>query len=462
MGFKRKERGKSFKYSLLAILLLLIAASAVWLLVVKFEGRYPQIELAMEDAFIGADSSVSGTITDEKSGIRKIWIAVFQNGKETVLREEELTDSQAGPVRQTRFEVDMDTRMLGLEDGKALLRIAAWDQSWRGWFSGNRAYLEKEIVIDTVAPHIEVISRQHNIRPGGSGLAVYRVSEDCPRHGVIVGDHFFPGHKGYFKDPDICIAFFALAHDQGQDTNLYVEAEDHAGNSRRGGFYYHIRNKRFDAEALTVSDRFINRILPEFQDGQDFPTQASLLEQFLYINRELRMKNNKVILSPGAQTDDRMHWSGAFSRLPNAARKAGFADHRSYLYNGENIDEQTHMGIDLASVSQAPVPAGNSGRVAFVDRVGIYGNVVTIDHGFGLFTVYTHLSRTSVNVDQMVQKNDIIGFTGTTGLAGGDHLHYGMFIHDVFVDPLEWWDSAWIENNIILKLDHARKLAETN
>jgi murein DD-endopeptidase MepM/ murein hydrolase activator NlpD len=182
----------------------------------------------------------------------------------------------------------------------------------------------------------------------------------------------------------------------------------------------------------------------------------------LFVNRELRKKNNRTILAPGRSPDEQMHWQGGFSRLPNAARKASFADHRTYIYNGEKIDEQIHMGIDLASVSQAPVPAANAGKVAFVGRAGIYGNVVTIDHGFGLFSVYAHLSRSSVSEGQMVEKNDIIGGTGATGLAGGDHLHYGMFVHDVFVDPMEWWDSQWIQNNITGKLEHARELAENN
>lgn len=464
MGFKkRRERGKSLKYSLAAVLIIMVAVSAVWLLMVKFEGRAPEIELGMSDSFIGADAAVSGTITDEKSGIRKLWIAVMQNDRETVLKEEsDFAGTQQGPPRQRRFEVDLNAGKLDLKDGKALLRIAAWDHSWRSWFSGNQAYLEKEITIDTQPPRVEVISRQHNIRPGGSGLAVYRMSEDCPEHGVVVGDHFFPGHKGYFADPDVAVCFFALAHDQDRDTKLHVQAVDPAGNSGRGGFYYHIRNKGFDAETLPVSDRFLSRILPEFQNEEGFPADAGALEQFLFVNRELRKKNNRSILAPGRSADEQKHWQGGFSRLPNAARKASFADHRTYVYKGEKIDEQIHMGIDLASVSQAPVPAANAGKVAFVGRAGIYGNVVTIDHGFGLFSVYTHLSRSSVSEGRMVEKNDIIGATGATGLAGGDHLHYGMFVHDVFVDPMEWWDSQWIQNNITGKLEHARELAKSN
>ena len=108
--------------------------------------------------------------------------------------------------------------------------------------------------------------------------------------------------------------------------------------------------------------------------------------------------------------------------------------------------------MDLASVEHAPVPAANNGRIAFADVLGIYGRTVVIDHGCGLFSMYSHLSHISVSVDQMVSKGDIIGKTGTTGLAGGDHLHYSMLVDHTFVNPLEWWDPQWIKNNITDKL----------
>ena len=52
----------------------------------------------------------------------------------------------------------------------------------------------------------------------------------------------------------------------------------------------------------------------------------------------------------------------------------------------------------------------------------------------------------------MVSKGEIIGKTGTTGLAGGDHLHFGMVVYNIFVNPIEWWDATWMKNNIQNKL----------
>ncbi|MCF8025093.1 MAG: M23 family metallopeptidase [Desulfobacteraceae bacterium] len=457
MSPRKKERGKNFKYLMLTILSVIVLGAAVWLVIVKFEGGARLIELKMEDPYIGAEEQISALVRDEKSGIRRLRVAVIQNGKETVLMEQAYEKGKAAQGEGKKsFTININTRRLGLSDGRVDLRATARDDSWRNWFSGNRGYIEKELVVDTVSPEIEVLTRQHNVSQGGAGLIIYRVSEKCQKQGVSANGNFFPGYSGYFDDPDVYIAFFGLAHNQKTDAEMQVKAVDRAGNTGRSGFYYHLKNKNFDAETLRISDGLLSRILPGFENVDGFPKGASRLKQFLFVNKDLRQKNNKALLASEEKGDARMHWSGAFMRLPNSARQAGFADHRTYVYKGEVIDKEVHLGIDLASVRQAPVPAANTGRVAFVGRVGIYGNVVIVDHGFGLFSVYAHLSRSSVNEGQMVEKSDLLGYTGSTGLAVGDHLHYGMFIHDIFVNPVEWWDAAWIKNNVTAKLEHVK------
>ena len=148
-----------------------------------------------------------------------------------------------------------------------------------------------------------------------------------------------------------------------------------------------------------------------------------------------------------------MHWKGAFLRLPKSANRARFADHRIYRYNGREVDEQDHLGVDLASVAHSPVPAANEGKIVFAGRIGIYGNTIIIDHGFGIFSMYAHLNRMDVQTGQMVEKGTIMGRTGMSGLAGGDHLHFSMLVHHTFVNPVEWWDPMWIKNNITSKIE---------
>jgi murein DD-endopeptidase MepM/ murein hydrolase activator NlpD len=146
-------------------------------------------------------------------------------------------------------------------------------------------------------------------------------------------------------------------------------------------------------------------------------------------------------------------WQGAFTQLSSSKVEANFAEERIYIYNQEPIDTAFHLGYDLSVTKRYPVEAANSGNVAFVGELGIYGNTVILDHGLGLFTLYSHLSSADVKEGDSVRQRQILGRTGETGLAGGDHLHYGVYLHGIAVLPVEWWDQKWINDNIQPKLD---------
>ena len=119
-----------------------------------------------------------------------------------------------------------------------------------------------------------------------------------------------------------------------------------------------------------------------------------------------------------------------------------------YYYKNKEIDKQVHLGIDLASTKRAEVHAANSGTVVFADYLGIYGNTVILDHGQGIFSLYSHLSEIDSTVGELKEKGTVIGLSGATGMAGGDHLHFSMIINGIFVTPLEWWDQQWLRLNI--------------
>jgi len=147
-----------------------------------------------------------------------------------------------------------------------------------------------------------------------------------------------------------------------------------------------------------------------------------------------------------------MLWQGAFSQLSNSKVEANFADARTYVYKDEAIDNAYHLGYDLSVTKHYPAEAANSGVVAFVGDLGIYGNTVIIDHGLGLFTLYSHLSAVDVKVGDKIKQQQAIGKTGETGLAVGDHLHYGVYLHGLAILPVEWWDEKWIRDNVEPKL----------
>ncbi|MFO8083489.1 MAG: M23 family metallopeptidase [Desulfobacterales bacterium] len=451
---------KKTKWWLIAIVVVLMIISAGWMLVVQLEGENPVITESIPES-LGQSQTFTFTFSDERSGLRKVRILLLKDGKQWNLFEKQFEKTSMlgdGQVHETSVDVPVDLDELGISDGDAVMQITLWDYSWRNWWHGNKTHIEKALLIDSKPPEIEIISKAHNINQGGAGLVIYRLSEFCPKSGVVVGDNFFPGHSGYFNNELIHLAFFALEYNQGPGTKIIMEASDRGSNTTRAGFYHHLRRKNFAKDVIRLSDRFFNYKVPEFNVRAPENSSNPMLDKFLEINRSLRKENEAFLKTIGLKTETEMYWEGTFLRLPNAANRAGFADQREYRYNGEVVDNQVHLGIDLASFEKSPVPASNTGRVVYADDIGIYGKTVVLDHGFGLMSMYSHLSGIDVETGQMVSKGQILGRTGVTGLAGGDHLHYGMMIHNIMINPIEWWDSNWIMHNVTEKLKDAKAL----
>ena len=450
-----KGKRKPLKTRLLIIIGLIVIIPLAVLILLRMEGQPPKVEIIFDSQTIGASQTLPITVSDKKSGVRMLWVGLYKDGRETVLFEEKEPSAgvfKGGDRLAKSYNIQIEPREVGLSDGSALLRVVARDYSWRRLGHGNITYIEKEILIDTIPPQIETLSSIHNISYGGSGLVIYRLSEDCPVNGIAVGDDFYPGYPGTFEDENIQMAFMALAHDHAPQTEIYIKAVDSAGNTSHKGFHLYEKKRNFPQDTIRLSDGFFRRKLPEFDQKIPPQVNASSVDRFLYVNRDLRAQNYETLRKLVQTTDAEIYWSRNFLRLPGSAKQAGFGDRRNYTYQGQVIDKQVHLGIDLASTSQSPIPAANRGKVVFADYLGIYGLSVLIDHGYGLFSMYAHLSSKNVAPGEIVKKGTIIGTTGRTGMAGGDHLHFSMLIHNTFVNPVEWWDMAWIQNNITNKI----------
>jgi len=457
-----KAKTKNIKLRIIAIGCLIIILPLAWLLLVRLEGEQPTLGLDLVSPYIGVSQDLTIAVSDTKSGVRRLWVGLLKDGKEVVLHETDFPSAgllKGGSLKAASIKITVAPPKLGFSDGEAILRMVLLDYSWRDWWKGNKTYMERTVVIDTQPPEIEVLSRAHNINQGGAGLVIFRTSENCSLSGVQVGGNFFPGHGGFFDDPLVYMTFIALGYQQGRDTDIRVRAVDPAGNLAESSFYYHIRRKVFRKDKINISDGFLNHKLPEFLSQISPGASKSSVDKFLEINRDLRTANYLKISAACRNPDQKLHWQGSFLRLPNAANRARFADHRTYYYKGRQIDQQVHLGIDLASVSNSPVPAGNTGAVAFAQPLGIYGKTVILDHGYGMFSMYSHLSQIAVQVGDRVSRGDKLGRTGSTGMAGGDHLHFSILINDTFVNPVEWWDRNWIQNNVTSKIEWAQSLA---
>ena len=458
------------KKALFFILILLVLIPAIWVVVYKFEGAEPEVDIKLPSLYLKKTYEMTVKVTDAKTGLRNVSVSIVQQDKEEVLLEKTYETSGfmglfSGAGAQTdSFIIPVESWKYGMADGEAVIRVEVSDLSWRGWNKGNLFFAEKKVVIDTKPPKVTVLSKRHNIERGGSGLVIYQIYEENIQSGVRVDDNYFPGHSGMFENKEIHVAFFALDHTQGPGSRMNVVAEDPAGNITTRGFHHYIRDKKFKTDVMNISDGFLDEKIPGFdvgaKEGSFSGEKETLLDKYLFINREIRKANVDKVLSVPADTDQKKHWEGRFLRLKGSQRRAGFADHRIYKFKGGEIDRSTHLGIDLASTAHAEVPAANTGRVTFTGDVGIFGKTVIIDHGFGLASLYSHLNDITVGEQDMVNIGEKIGYTGETGLAGGDHLHFSMIVHNVFVNPVEWWDPAWIKNNITSKIDSVKQIKE--
>lgn len=432
-----------------------VIAVAVTVLIIGFmvlnEKERPQIALLDDVSNFGASREVGFQVTDEKSGIQEISLQIIQDEKSVVLyektfpRQSYFLNAGANRIEES---IAVDVRSLGFKDGTAELRVSAKDFSWSNWMAGNESTMNYTVSIDTKPPKITVIDSPRYIMTGGSGVVIYKIDEPPAEQGVTVNNHFHPGFPVDESSKDVFLAYIGLPYDTDKfETPPQITAFDRAGNQGRATFTMIVKKKAFRKDQITVSDDFLSQKLPEFE--QNYPElTGSPVEQYLYLNSKIREANNRTISQACSSPSPVKLWEGRFMRMARSSRRAGFADQRSYYYSGKQIDEQVHLGIDLASTRHAKVEAANRGRVVFADYLGIYGNTVILDHGQGLFSLYSHLGQIDVALEDIVDQNTVIGLSGSTGMAGGDHLHFSMLINGIFVNPLEWWDAQWIKFNI--------------
>lgn len=420
---------------------IVIIGAAIFLGVTYFRDMEPPlVAVNVDSRAITRDRDIAVALSDEKSGLRLVRLVAVQDGKRTTILEKSFTG-------QPTAEISAKLGDASLVDGPFILEITATDASNYNFGAGNTATLTWEMVLDTRRPVISLESQFHNLNRGGSGLAVYTIDEEVARSGVKVGETFFPG----YRQPDgRHAALFAFPwFMERKDFAPVVLAEDLAGNTRERPLPFHANDRRFRHDTITISDRFLDSKMDQFES--DFPAAPGRLELFLKVNRQLREANLQRMHELGQTSSPAPLWDRVFLRA-DGKPMAGFADHRTYLYNGETIDHQVHLGVDIADVANAPIPAANSGVVVLAEFFGIYGKTVVIDHGLGLMTLYSHLSQLDVHEGDRVDRGQTIGRSGATGMAGGDHLHFEVFVSGLSVTPFEWWDAQWIENNFASKL----------
>ena len=446
------------------VLVLLLAAAGTFFVAGRVAG--PAIDLRQPAAVLGRTGSLEVVARAPGAHLSRLDVTLEQEGRSYPLfalpggaESKILQDGEDG-MKVTRRLASRDLK--GLRSGPARITVHAARPVLFG-LRTVEARAARDIQVRLEPPRVTVLSRFHFVNHGGSEVVVYRATPADVESGVRVGDRAYPGFPASgagIADADgtLRVAFFALLHDQDLATPMTVYARDAAGNQARATFDLRVIPKPFRRSRIEVDDAFLGRVVPAILEqtpdlAVDDPNDA--VKAFLAVNGPLRRKNAQTIEGLARKTAPKVLWEGPFAQLGNSAVQSSFADHRTYFYKGREIDQQVHLGFDLAVTASVPVSAANRGTVVFADYLGIYGNCVILDHGMGVQSLYAHLSSIGVTPGDAVEKGQELGRSGTTGLAGGDHLHFTMLVGGHPVTPVDWWSGQWIEDRILRKFREA-------
>lgn len=454
----------------IAGLLLLGLVGAVGLYIAAGRAEPPQLTITQPGRIIGQTGAAEVTASAPNANFTALTISVEQNGHRFPLFTLDPSQTAAAntPAGGVITQVDRDNlkisepfgkqRFPELQSGAAKIIVEATRPSILNLRQVS-ASAEKEFQIRLEPPKIAVLSTHHYINHGGSEMVVYRATPSDVSSGVRVGTIEYPGFP-VGADPELRLAVFALLPAQDLKAPIVAFARDETGAEAKTTFVDQVFEKPFKKSRIELDDAFIDRVVPEIIENSPelkltAPAPGEMINGYLTLNGDVRKKNAGQIAAFASKTSPTRLWNGPFIQLGNSAVEAAFADQRTYFYQGNAVDQQVHLGFDLAATARVPVVAANAGRVLNASWLGIYGNCVVIDHGQGVQSLYGHLSSFDVKVGDEVTKGQPIGRSGITGLAGGDHLHFTMLVGGQMVNPVEWWDPHWIADRVERKLNES-------
>lgn len=401
------------------------------------------------------------TVRLSGENIRSLDIAVYQEGKKIDV----LTDTTE--TGEKVYNLEINIKDLGLNDGRAIVTVIAG----AGIF--KKVQYDIESVIDTVPPSLNVVRAPSVIHRGGGGFIVLRAAGEDSVHVKLVdktgsgtgdlsfnalkdatgqeqstgssGDSAGEAVKSKSNAGSDYYVFVPAPYNVTAESVYYAVASDRAGNQSVRALPSRVKMKNFSSSSIEIDDAFMNKVVTPLLNEINIPDMGGAFKK---INEEWRQRSLEDLAAIAKNTEPRILWEGRFLQMKNSKVMATYGDARTYIYQGKEISNSVHLGYDLASVANAKVEAANSGIIRFAGDLSIYGNTVIIDHGFGLMSLYGHLSAIMVQEGQEVKKGEIVARTGDSGLAGGDHLHFGVLMHGYEISPLYWWDAQWIKINV--------------
>lgn len=450
-----RKKGNFYLFFIIFILLIVLIFFASKMSI--FEKNPPQI-LMPDVIYTDLKKPILVHIKDDESSIKNVQIILQKEGNNTGMM---IVDEEIQNLNDITLQVALPKPAYKEKVKSFIMEIRAKDSSYWNFLGGNEAKKQIAIIVDDTAPKLNILSNSYQIEQGGAAAVVFKAEDENLDQVYIETDK----GKIFKATPYIKNGYYAalIAWDaRDEEFRAYAIAKDKAGNISKERIRYYFLNRKYRVSNINLTDKFLDGKIENLaREYAPKDNNFTRFEKFKFVNETLRGDNEILIHKitsevPETKFDD--FNINLFLPLKNAMKVADFADHRFYSYNGQFVSDSYHMGLDLASVAQAPIISNNAGKVVFAGDNGIYGLNLLIYHGFGVYSLYGHCSSKNVDVDENLGKQSVIARTGTSGLALGDHLHFGVLVQGVETRPEQWQDRKWIENNIYKVLNDGKKI----
>jgi murein DD-endopeptidase MepM/ murein hydrolase activator NlpD len=432
---------------LISLILIVISIGLAYLyLSPAFEQNKPIVE-SKESIYWNLKSKVQIKIKDD-TGI-KYYKITFKDGSKNIVLSQKVMESS---TKEIILDIEPPKLDMFYKGQNSLLEIEVVDNSKWNFLEGNKIIKEISVKVDTKKPIANVIGNSRYIQRGGSGIVVVKVQDDNLKNAFISFNNTKKFQLTPYYKENYYVALIAWPMNISTFDRINLIVTDKANNKTITKVPFYIQKKKYKNDNIKLTEKFIKNVSASVLEQSFEPIPTELKDIFVYSNTTLRDKNIQTIEQTVSKNSslDRVDSFDikAFKRLRGSKTVAGYGDKRHYYLNGEKINEAWHLGIDWASVKKAPIRTTNEGIVIFKNYLGLYGNSIIIDHGMGLSTLYAHTSSQHVSVGESVSANKKIANTGSTGAVFGDHLHFGVLIQGVEVNPIEWMDKYWIKVRI--------------
>lgn len=418
-----------------------------------FEREAPKINIS-QTVYWNLKSPLQLSISDNIS-LGKYSVELNDGGKITPL-------SEASANGQKSITLNLMYPKNGMtptsKEAKIVVKVS--DNSFWNFFMPNSTTVETKLICDITPPKVSVISSSYSVSKGGSAVVVFEATDAALKEAYIKTSNgkIFKAQPFVKNGFYVCVIGWGLKE---QTFSASVVAADKAGNTASTQIPFYVKDIAYKQSRLELKDDFLNQKITELSSGMKGVQNATGLDKFMYVNNTLRGENEKLIAEVTSRIDDNVangFFTEPFLPIKNASVVGSFGDFRSFYIGDKLVSESYHKGIDFASVKEAGIVAPNKGVVVYAGNNGIYGNTVILYHGMGLFTLFSHCSSFAVKVGDIVERGREIAKTGTSGLAFGDHLHFGIIAQGVEVRPVEWLDSNWIRLNVTDVLANAKSI----